>query len=300
MKKIIKIVLKGKILIISGLIFFAGFTLYRLNNSSNNIYEMLRTGGPKTTLSYIMSKDERYKITYEKAWTLYRNLQMSESRNLIYKLMGTDNDKLLADCYYLLGHIAFYEHSYLASIDYFNKANLKYEKLYLHENLFYSWLGISICQIDMRYMDESETSLSNAIMHFKIASQAGVMTLDKSQLKRKEMIGLAQYYLMRKRLELAKGNIKEALMNADNCRIFYNAIGSKNGEANALSDLAYINMILGNVEAGLKYAFEAQHMIVELNDEQKYVHNLLSFLIYFKCNKIPYDTIVKKIEDFYN
>ncbi len=281
------------------LIIIIGLTsvLKIFNNNNVDIYTMLAEKGPKYTLNYMTNEETRYKDSYERAWTLYRNSQLAEAKAIVKKLIGYDKDKkLVADSYYLSGHISFYEHDYIHALESFRKSLVIYSELSKHENMYYSYLGVAICLIDLGHMNEAHDTLGKAIKNFEIATQVGIMNLDRTKMKRNEKVGLAQYYLVRKRFELKKGNIEDALLNAEYCMSFYNSIGSKNGMADAMIDVGLFNMMLGRYNEGWKYTFQARIIVNELSDSRKLAYLLLNELIYRKCyEKRPYDLILDEI-----
>lgn len=261
-----------------------------------NIYTMLAEKGPKHTLEYMMSRNTRYEDSYQKAWILYRNNENAEAKRLVKKLLKSDNMKIVADSYYLQGHIDFFERSYITSIQNFKSANAIYEKNSLYENMYYAQLGIATCLIDLGSIDESDKVLRKAIIWFEIATQRGVMSLDSDKMSRSEKIGLAQYYLVRKRYEFYRGNFDLALINAENCMILYDSVGSKNGKADIMIDVGFFHMLLGQYDDGWDYTFQARVLVNELNDSRKQAYLLLNDLLYRKCyEKKDYSLILKEI-----
>jgi predicted Zn-dependent protease len=266
-----------------------------------NIYDLISEKGVKYTVEYVAKDEARYAHSYGKAWLNFREGKIQESKNLLSYLEKNqpENTTLMGNCRYLRGHIALYEMKRRKAIEEFKLSIEYYEQKSIYENMFHAYLGIAVAQMDIGNMVLADEALQHALTNFKITTNSGVFSLDNVNLTKTHKKGIAQYYMVRKRYELITGNLPAALINAENSLIFYETVGSINGQANALSDIGFIHMLTGHYDHGWKYTLRAQSLIMKLEDEKKYIYNQLNVLIYLRCNGLlarDYNYLVQEIE----
>lgn len=269
------------------------------NNTNENIYDLISTKGIKYTTEYISNHEKRYKHSYGKAWLRFNEGNIQESKDLIKYLLNEQPDtKLLGNCFYLNGYISLYELNRHDAIKEFEKSISEYEKISAYLNMFYSYLGIAVAHMDSGDMNSAKQALHEAITNFKVATNWENFSIDNADLSSKHHRGLAEYYLVRKRYDLMNGDMDQALINSANSLIFYRAVGSVTGEANALSDLGFIYMLTGDYNHGWEYTIKAQGLIIKLDDEKKFIYNQLNILIYLRCHGMDYQYLIEDIESW--
>lgn len=262
---------------------------YVQKQTHDDIYELISKRGLKYATKYIRDNKTRYRHTYADAWVNFNNGHIKDSKESIDYLMNETRDpKIIGNCHYLRGYISLRELNHTTATNDFLKSIQEYTKISAYENLFYAYLGLSVSYMDSGDIIQSEGSLHHAITNFKIIS---------NDLNKKYHRGLAEYYMVRKRLELLKGNLPNALINAENSLIFYRSIESKTGESNALSDIGFIHMLIGNYDLGWEYTLKAQSIIIKLEDDKKFVYNQLNILIYLRCHGMNYQYLIEEIEN---
>ena len=249
-------------------------------------YDILKGQGVSAALAYITNvKIQTEESVYQRAWIEYRANHHEAAAQKALALLGDPRTsaKRGADCFYLLGEIKAATGFFRVSLGHYTEAHLIYQRLNRPQNLYLTSLGKAKALISMDQLDDAQAELNDALQWQRSAKDSN----------------LGLYYSLLTALEIRKANYASALQAAMTTASIHEENENNDGLAMALSDVGFLQILLGNTREGLANTRRAEYLAVELGDRGKYVCNLVNYVLDDRLrNREPLPFVLQTIEDW--
>ncbi len=245
--------------------------------------DVFREKGPDAAL--VMSQDDYFttrdfKSLFNVAYSLYAKGELTRANGLVDKMMYQEewvlDDKTKANCIYLKGMIAKKKGRYPEAVSYFFRAKDLYQRLGLNANLYRVNLVTARVYLTLGDLEMVETILDESLT---IAEQND--------------INLMSYYRLWSDIAFTNSDWKLALSFSEKAYEEAQITGDVSMVADSLSDMGFYHMLLGNFDDGYEFTVEAQRLILDIGDTDKYYYNLVNLVIFERCSgkAIPHSKI---------
>ena len=245
--------------------------------------DFLNAAGPRGAQQHLeLSKDQDAKLQFRKAWTAFAAGEFMRSEEIVRQLLGQDppvDDKTFADSLFLMGHLALKTNRHEEAVESFQEAFNLYQYLESFSNMYKTKLGLAEVAIEMSDLVSAEDFLNEA---------AG---LNETAGK-----GRGHFFYIHAKLSFNREDYASALEKSFASYDAFIADKDLYGASGALSDIGFYSILQGDLETGFEKTMEAQDLIQNFGDQDKYYGNMLNLALLRKCEGHSYNSILERVK----
>ena len=267
-------------LVLAGVFSFGAMVTF----SHREGFRILREKGPRAALNWFMHADQlepgNPDIKFGLAWSHFDKGDLERAETLCHELLdGEIPEKTRGKVFYLLGHIQGKTGRYEASRASFYNALDVYERIGDEINQVITSLGLARSSMENRDFATADDILSQDLPMVKDSHRG-------------------YFFFLRARLAFLREDYEEALTMTRFSHEKYELVGEPNKIADSLVEWSLYSILTGDPDTGFEKALEAQEMIQETGDSDKFYFNLVNFMLIRKCRGEDPQIIGRMIGDW--